>query len=268
MPRQPRLLFGRSALIRKVLDDAECFARVGDPILILGEPGTGKTVLARHIHDLSGRPGEFVTESAGNISPGMASAWLQGHRKGAYTSAHADGMGLFEAANRGTFFLDELGSASAELQVILLHLVEGAVVRRVGDVRSRQIDVRVIAATNADLRAEVSRGAFRRDLFDRFGYMVLDMPPLAARRDEISPLAEMFLSEFAQDSSLSQAQRRRGPGTFASSERSAGPRPPVHSSGRPSISTICLLHSSPISATSEGSLIPRQRVYGSAFSPL
>jgi len=192
MPQQLRLLFGASAPIAKVLHESARFAKSGYPLLLLGEPGTGKSVLARHIHDLSGRSGPFIKESAAAIPEHLEVAHLGGHARGSFTGAHTDRMGLLEAGHRGTFFLDELGLASGKVQEILLQVLDGQL-RRLGEVRDRQIDVRLIAATNAELEDMVAQGAFRRDLRDRFGYLVIRMPPLAQRRDEILPLAEHFI---------------------------------------------------------------------------
>lgn len=192
MPQQPRLLFGVSAAVAKVLEESSRYARTGYPILLLGERGTGKTVLARHIHALSGRTGSFIRESAASIPEHLEVAHLGGHARGSFTGAHTDRMGLIEAAHRGTFFLDEIGLAAAKVQEILLRVLDGQI-RRLGEVRDRQIDVRLIAATNAELDDLIAQGQFRRDLRDRFGYLVIRMPPLVERRDEILPLAEHFL---------------------------------------------------------------------------
>lgn len=192
MSQQLRLLFGVSDAIAKVLDASSRYAHSRHPLLILGQRGTGKTALARHIHILSGRTGSFIRESAAAIPEHLEVAHLGGHARGSFTGAHTDRMGLIEAAHRGTFFLDELGLASARVQEILLQVLDGQV-RRLGEVRDRQIDVRLIAATNVELDDLISRGEFRRDLRERFGYLVIHMPPLAERRDEILPLADHFL---------------------------------------------------------------------------
>ena len=192
MPQQLRLLFGVSGAIATVLDAASRYARSGHPLLILGQRGTGKTALARHIHALSGRTGSFIRESAAAIPEHLEVAHLGGHARGSFTGAHTDRMGLIEAAHRGTFFLDELGLATARVQEILLQVLDGQV-RRLGEVRDRQIDVRLIAATNVELDDLIARGEFRRDLRERFGYLVIRMPPLAERRDEILRLADHFL---------------------------------------------------------------------------
>ena len=189
--QQPRLLFGHSAAIAKLLDECGRYARTAYPILVLGQRGSGKSALARHIHELSGRSGAFVHESAAAIPEHLEVAHLGGHARGSFTGAVADRMGLLEAAHGGTFFLDELALASPRVQEILLQVLDGQL-RRLGEVRDRRIDVRLIAATNIELVELIERGEFRRDLLERFGYLVLRMPPLAERRDEILPLADHF----------------------------------------------------------------------------
>jgi DNA-binding NtrC family response regulator len=201
MAQQLRLLFGASAPIAKVLHESARFAKSGHPLLLLGEPGTGKSVLAGYIHDLSGRGGSFIKESAAAIPEHLEVAHLGGHARGSFTGAHSDRMGLLEAAHRGTFFLDELGLASSKVQEILLQVMDGQL-RRLGEVRDRQIDVRLIAATNVDIGEMVDRGGFRRDLRDRFGYLMIRMPALADRRDEILPLAEHFVRRELQVNGL------------------------------------------------------------------
>jgi DNA-binding NtrC family response regulator len=197
MNQQLGLLFGTSRAIQKVLFDSARFAPTDYPILLLGAPGTGKSVLARQLHRLSARSGEFVKESAASVPAHLEVSHLVGHVRGAFTGADSDRIGLLEAAHHGTFFFDELGLASSKVQEILLHLLDDRTIRRVGEVRKRLLDVRFIAATNADLEHMIARGEFRRDLRDRFGYLVLRLPSLAERRDEILPLADEFLRQEA-----------------------------------------------------------------------
>lgn len=193
MSQQPRLLLGTSPAVRKVLDQCARFAPARDPVVLLGEPGTGKTVLAQRIHELSGRAGEFVKVAASHIPENLELAHLGGHSRGAYTSADRDQPGLLEAAHKGTFFLDELGNASLKVQEILLQVIEDGTIRRVRETRSRPLDVRFIFATNAELGDLVQRGRFRKDLFDRLGYCRIRIPSLAERRDEIPQLLQYFL---------------------------------------------------------------------------
>ncbi|MGH7525118.1 MAG: sigma 54-interacting transcriptional regulator [Gemmatimonadales bacterium] len=203
MPQQLAPLFGASVAVTKVLNQSARFAGSRDPILILGERGTGKSALARHIHVLSRRPGAFVEESAAAIPKDMEAVHLTGHARGAFTGAHDDRKGLLEAAHQGTFFLDEVGLASEGLQQTLLRLIENPSLRRLGELRERTVDVRLIAATNEDLEKRIAQGSFRADLWDRLGCMVLRLPRLVDRKDEILPLAVHFLTEAARERGLS-----------------------------------------------------------------
>ena len=189
MPEPAKLLFGSSPSVRAMLRDAELYARTSYPILILGESGVGKTALAELIHIRSGRPGPFVKQGMSWIPRHLEAAHLAGHAKGAFTGATEARAGQIESAHGGTFFLDELGLASATVQQLLLQLLEDRAIRRVGEVRDRPVDVRFIAATNADLDELVSAGRFRADLLHRFGYLTLRVPALADRKDEILTLA-------------------------------------------------------------------------------
>jgi DNA-binding NtrC family response regulator len=192
MLQPARLLFGTSRAMRQILDQCERYAKIRNPVLILGEPGTGKTAFAEYLHTLSGRSGRFIKESASHVPDNLEVAHLCGHARGAFTSADRDRAGLIEAAHEGTFFLDELGDASWRVQQILRQLLEDGSVRRIGEDRDRPVDVRFIAATNVDLELMVRAGEFRKDLFDRFGFLKVRMPPLADRRDEILPLVDFF----------------------------------------------------------------------------
>lgn len=207
MNRPDLLAFGRSPEMLRVFALCARFAACSLPVLIVGEAGTGKTELARTIHRKSRRTGDFVEDSAAALPEGMELAALLGHSRGSFTGAVADETGLVEAAKGGTYFIDEIDSASPRLQAFLLKLLEKCSVRRIGEVRSREFDVRFIAATNADLGSLIQTGQFRQDLRDRFGYFVIDIPPLARRRDEIQPLAEHFLRNEATRLGLSAAPK-------------------------------------------------------------
>lgn len=165
------------------------------PLLILGERGTGKTTLARQLHERSGRTGKFVAYQLGTASAALHLNDLFGHARGAFTGAELHRTGLVETAAGGTLFLDELGTASARVQRTLLSLLDQGEYRRQGEDRSRLATARIIAATNADLDALATRGRFRPDLLDRFGYFRIELPPLRRYRDHIVPL---FLARLAR----------------------------------------------------------------------
>lgn len=190
---------GGSAVSRALTEQVRNVATVPWPLLLVGESGTGKTVLARELHGLSGRPGLFVAVSALGLSPGTRLAELNGHVEGAFTGARGSRQGLLETAHKGTFFLDELGTADAELQGLLLRILEDPQVRAVGDARTRPLDVRYIAATNEDLTAAVAAGKFRQDLLYRFGYFVIRVPPLRERRGDIVALTHLLLERYAAE---------------------------------------------------------------------
>ncbi|HEY6924860.1 MAG TPA: sigma-54 dependent transcriptional regulator [Steroidobacteraceae bacterium] len=168
-------------------------ARSRQLVLITGESGTGKELVARALHDASGRR-PFVPVSCGALPENLLESELFGHEKGAFTGAEGSKAGLFEAAQRGTLFLDEIGELPSSLQPKLLRALDQGEIRRVGATEARSLDVRVIAATNRDLEDEVDAGRFRRDLFWRLNVLHLDVPPLRQRPADIPLLAEHFLS--------------------------------------------------------------------------
>ncbi|MCK4304538.1 MAG: sigma-54-dependent Fis family transcriptional regulator [Candidatus Eisenbacteria sp.] len=164
------------------------------PIFIEGDSGTGKEVVARTIHQMSERRGKpWVAVNCGAIPSQLQESELFGHTRGAYTGATVDRQGLFEAAHEGTLFLDEVAEMDSTAQVKLLRVLETGELRRLGEVRTRWVNVRIIAATNADVNKVVAAGRFRKDLLFRLGAVRLRLPALAERRGDILPLAEHFI---------------------------------------------------------------------------
>ena len=166
-------------------------------VLITGENGTGKDLLAREVHDNSLRKDRpFVAVDAGAIPETLFESELFGHVKGAFTDAHADHVGFFQQAEGGTLFLDEVGNIPLHLQAKLLRVLQNRCVTRVGDSKAIPIDIRLICATNANLERSVSEGRFREDLYYRINTVHFELPPLRERREDIIPLAERFITVF------------------------------------------------------------------------
>ena len=189
-----------SPTMRRLADQVESAAASGATVLLLGESGTGKSLVARILHRRSARRGgPFVEVNCGAIPAGLIESELFGHARGAFTGAGRERAGLFEEAHGGTILLDEVADLPPELQVKLLSVIEQHRVRRVGENRDRNVDVRIVAATNADLAAAVRAGRFREDLFYRLNVITLSIPPLRHRREDILPLARRFLSELARE---------------------------------------------------------------------
>ena len=188
--------FTQSPAMQRVLGLAWRAAAVPATILLLGEHGTGKSRLARAIHARSPRgPGPFITVNCPCLQSPLLESDLFGHVRGAYTGAVTDAAGRVAAAEHGTLFLDEMGELPPEIQPKLLRLLQERCYERVGDSRLHQADIRIIAATNRDLRAEVAAGRFREDLYYRINGFPLTLPPLRARREDILPAAEQFLAD-------------------------------------------------------------------------
>lgn len=184
----------RGAAMRRLVDKAMKAARRSVPVLIEGKSGTGKELLARAIHQASLRNGKaFQVVNCGAIPSELVEFELFGHVKGAFTGATRDHVGYFEAAHGGTLFLDEIGELPLPAQVKLLRVVQEGEVRRVGDNTIRNVDVRIIAATNWDLAAEVATGRFREDLFYRLAVLILNVPPLRDREGDLGPLIDGLL---------------------------------------------------------------------------
>ncbi len=184
------------AAIRRTLDK---IAPTDATVLITGENGTGKDVLAREIHAHSLRSGKpMVAVDAGAIPETLFESELFGHVKGAFTDAHADHVGKFEQADGGTLFLDEIGNIPLHLQAKLLRALQNRSIVRVGGTQSVPVDIRLICATNMDLEVLVREGRFREDLYYRINTVHIDLPPLRDRREDIMPLAELFLQRYAE----------------------------------------------------------------------
>jgi DNA-binding NtrC family response regulator len=194
------LFAGRSAAMRTLGKDARSVASGDTPVLIEGETGTGKGVLARWIHEASSRARESLVElNCAGLPRDLLESELFGHEKGAFTGAIAAKPGLIEAAHRGTMFLDEIGDMDLAVQPKLLKIVEEKRFRRLGEVSDRRVDVRFIAATNHHLADLVQKGAFREDLYYRVNTLVLRLPPLRQRREDIPEIAAQLLQQLARD---------------------------------------------------------------------
>jgi DNA-binding NtrC family response regulator len=197
-------ILGRSSSLRRSLEQAARVAVHRDvTVLIGGETGTGKELLARAIHYESPRAAEpFVEVNCAAIPNNLLESELFGHEKGAFTGAVTSRPGLFELAHGGTLFLDEIATLPVDLQPKLLRALESREIRRVGGQQPRQVDVRLIAATHADLRAAVRQGLFREDLYYRLNVVALTLPPLRDREDDVELLAETFITRIASSCGL------------------------------------------------------------------
>lgn len=186
--------------MQAVLDRARRVAKASSGVLVTGETGTGKELVAKAIHDASPRAARpFLTVNCAALAEGLIESELFGHARGAFTSAVDNRPGYFEVADGGTLLLDEIGELPAAVQSKLLRVLEDGTFQRVGETRARTADVRVIAATHRDLEAEMAAGRFREDLYYRLAVVQLRLPPLRERREEIPPLVRHFLVRFARD---------------------------------------------------------------------
>lgn len=192
-------LIGQSRPMRALYSLIEKVAPTDSTVLILGESGAGKELVARALHQYSERKdGNFVAINCGALPRELIESELFGHEKGAFSGAHQSKVGLFESADRGTLFLDEIGDLPIELQVKILRVLEQKEVRRIGSVTSKSVDVRVIAATNKDLKRDAQNGNFREDLFYRLSIFDIQMPPLREREGDTPLLVEHFVARFNQ----------------------------------------------------------------------
>ena len=193
-------IVGDSPPMRAVLSKIERVAPVPRPVLVLGPRGTGKELVARAIHTLSPRASEpFITINCAAVPENLLESELFGHEQGAFTGATKQKEGKFELADGGTLFLDEIGNMSMDFQAKILRVLEYQRFERVAGSESIQVNVRVIAATNADLKAAIAAGTFRADLYDRLAFEVIHLPPLAERPTDVPILANYFLASFRQE---------------------------------------------------------------------
>jgi len=195
----------KSMVLRRVMEIAERVAKFDSSVMITGETGVGKEVLARHIHDASHREsGPFVAINCGALPETLLESELFGHKAGSFTGAIRDRAGLFESAGGGTIFLDEIGDVSPAMQVKILRVLQEREVLRVGESVPRKVDVRIIAATNRHLEEEVREGRFREDLLYRLRVVEIEVPPLRRRQEDILPLARHIAARLAKKLELPQ----------------------------------------------------------------
>jgi len=187
-------MIGKSDVMQMLRERVKAAARFSSSVLVTGESGTGKELVARAIHEHSDRCGaRFVAVDCGALPDDLIESELFGHKRGAFTTAVADKPGLFEEANGGTLFLDEIANTSRRFQAKLLRVLQDRQVRRLGDVTMRKLDLRVIAATNAELMPMVRRGEFREDLYYRLNVFSIQVPPLRRRMEDVPLIVEHLL---------------------------------------------------------------------------
>ncbi len=181
--------------MKKVISNASKIAPFDVPVLIFGESGTGKELISSAIHHASGRTGKFIAVNCGAIPAELLESEFFGHKKGSFSGADSDHTGYLQQAHKGTLFLDEIGELPLQSQVKLLRSLNDHKIRRVGDTKDIEVDIRIIAATNKDLFDEVSKGSFREDLFHRLAVGIIDLPPLRERGEDILFLIDLFTGE-------------------------------------------------------------------------
>jgi two-component system response regulator GlrR len=204
-------LLGRSAGMQLLFGTLEKAAGSDSTVLILGETGTGKEVIANAVHEKSPRAGKpFVVVDCGSMAPNLIESELFGHTKGAFTGAGNERKGAFLEADGGTIFLDEVGELPLELQPRLLRVLESGTVKRLGEDAPRKVDVRIVAATHRDLDESVKKGTFRRDLYFRLAVVIARVPPLRERPEDIPLLVRQFVAAMGRgDFELSEGMRRK-----------------------------------------------------------
>jgi len=194
------MIVGSSPRMLHIYDMIRQVGKTKTSILITGESGTGKELIARAIHDQSDRKEDpFIVINCGSIPETLMESEFFGHKKGSFTGAGNDKKGLFEVADHGTVFLDEIGELSTSFQVKLLRAVQEKVFKRVGDTQDISVDIRFISATNKDLSKEIIGGRFREDLFYRLNVIEIKIPPLRERMDDLKPLAQFFLDKYSKE---------------------------------------------------------------------
>lgn len=199
LPKTASVFIGESNSIKRAYSLAEKVAKTDANVLILGENGTGKFVIANYIHQNSNRNNQpFIHVDLGSLNDTIFESELFGYAKGAFTDAKTDNPGRFELANKGTIFLDEIGNVPLHLQSKLLQVIQNKSVTRLGEAKSRQLNVRIITATNIDLKNEVSSKNFREDLYYRINTMEIVLPSLKDRKEDIVPLAKFLLSKIIE----------------------------------------------------------------------
>jgi len=193
-------IIGKSEIMRRVFELIRLAAPSRSNILIVGESGTGKELVAKAIHHASPRNREaFVTVNSGSLPPELLESNLFGHVKGAFTGAIASKRGLFEVADGGSIFLDEIGNINLETQAKLLRVIQEKEFMRLGSVDTIKVDVRIIAASNADLQRLIQEGTFREDLYYRLNVITVPLPPLRRRREDIPLLIQHFLAKYSEE---------------------------------------------------------------------
>jgi two-component system response regulator HydG len=198
LERDYLMLRGSSVVMKNLMDTVDKVAETNANVLILGENGTGKELIAREIHRRSGRKGNiFVGVDVAALSEGLFESEMFGHVKGAFTDAGEDRTGRFENAHEGTLFLDEIGNIPLSLQAKLLQVIQNREVIRVGESKPVQVDIRLITATNKPLKQMVQEGSFREDLYYRLNTIAVEVPPLRERGEDIVELAEYFLAQYS-----------------------------------------------------------------------
>ncbi len=201
-------IVGRSDVMQEVFRLVEQVAPARSTVLITGESGTGKELIAKAIHEASTRAGRpFVTVNSSNIPSELLESELFGHTRGAFTGAIAAKKGLFEVADGGSIFLDEIGDIPPETQVRLLRVIQEREFTPLGDTAPRRVDVRIVAATNIDLKDAVRQGTFREDLYYRLAVVPIELPPLRDRREDILPLAQHFIKKYNEENARNVSEQ-------------------------------------------------------------